>query len=205
MNDFNKPIRPISREDKDKVKVEPIIEKFRDESNQNLSEITKKDKKNFILSYLGFVKNFFNFFTSEESDMSNVLSADSLWEDLKLIKTLLIKIRDEDPTDDLKFAEKFSEAWHRILDHYFQLSTENTRVNSSKVKQFIQAIQHYPEEEDHSLGFYLQHYSGQEWFPVPFFKLLKKLHEEYFSNGKNSDLDRWIALASEILVEAKKT
>lgn len=202
MNDFNKPIRPISREEKDKVKVEPIIEKFREELSQTIPEIKSKDKKNFILSYLGFIRKFFNHFIPEEAGVSTILSIDSLWQDLKLIKKLLIKIRDEDPTDDLKFAETFSDAWHRILDHYLHLPPETTKVNIKKVKQFIDAIEHYPEGEDHSLGYYLKNFSGQDWFPVPFFKLLKTLHQEYFLNSKNSDLDRWIALASEILIEA---
>ena len=204
MDDFNKPIRPISREDKDKIKVEPIIEKFRDELNQNPQENKDVNKKNFILSYLGFIRKFFNYFIPEEAGVSTVLSIDSLWQDLRFMKTLLIKIRDENPTENLKFAETFSEVWHRVLDHYHHLSPESTRVNIKKVKQFIDAIQDYPEGEDHSLGFYLKNYSGQEWFPVPFFTLLKKLHEECFLNGKNSDLDLWIALLSEIILEATK-
>lgn len=205
MDDFKKPIRPISREDLDKVKAEPIIEKFREQLNQDLPNIIKKDKKNFILSYLNLVRKFFNYFIPEEAGISNILSIDDLWQDIKLIKNLLIIIRDENPTGDLKFAEKLSEAWVRLLNHVSNFSSENTRVNIHKVKQLIHTIQHYPEGEDHSLGFYLNRYSEQEWFPIPFFKLLKTLHEECFSQGKHSDLDRWIALTTEILVEASKT
>ena len=214
MDDFKKPIRPISREDRDKVKAEPIIEKFRDPLNQDLPSITKKNKTQFILSYLGFVRQFFNFFIPERAGVSGVLGINDLWQDLKLIKNLLVKIRDENPTGDLKFAQQLSEVWIRLLNQVSHLSSgdtcvndtrvNDTRVKINKVQQLVHAIQHYPEGEDHSLGFYLKRYSEQEWFPIPFFKLLTALHEECFTQGKNSDLDRWIALVSEILIEAAK-
>jgi hypothetical protein len=205
MDDFNKPIRPISREDSDKIKSEPIIEKFREELNQNPSETKKTDKKNFIISYLTNIINFFNHFFPEKTNSSKILDNNPLCESLQIIKKFLTKIRDENPENDPKFAAAFSETWDNILDNYNHISSKNIHLNVKKIKQLIDAIDYYPEGEDHSLGFYLKHHSGKEWFPIPFFELLKTLHEEYFLNGKNSDLDRWIALASEILEEYSNT
>ncbi|MCH9630528.1 MAG: hypothetical protein S4CHLAM37_05290 [Chlamydiia bacterium] len=209
MDDLNKPVRPIKADEDEKLKVQRIenYKQYAERTYQPLPEEDDKNKKRFFIACLGIVRKFFNNFIPESAGSSGVLSVDSIWQDLKAIRTLLIKIRDEDPADDPKFAEKFSEAWRRILDHYLHQGNQKkaSKVDLKKAKEFIQAINHYPDGELHSLGFYLKKYGDEDWYPVPFFKILKQLHDEYFTVGKNSALDLWICAISEMLDTAARS
>jgi hypothetical protein len=48
----------------------------------------------------------------------------------------------------------------------------------------IEAINHYPEKGDHSLGYYLSSSTGENWIPFPFMEILRNLHE------KKNEIDR---------------
>lgn len=202
MNDFNKPIRPISKKDDDKIKVEHIIEKFKEQPDLKETTNNKKNKNNFIATYLGVVKKFFNALFYQEEVVLQRSEPQDLRRALQEVKILLEKIRNEDPTHDLKFAEELSRAWCSLLDCHHS-SPQSSSVDSNKIYQLIDAIEHYPPHEEHSLGFYLTRYSEKEWFPIPFFQLLSILHEECWELKKSSHLDGWISLADEILSESK--
>lgn len=200
MNDFNKPIRPISKKDDDKIKSEPIIEKFKEQMETYEINEKKTNKNNFIFSYMELVRKFFSSLFKEDFSMTESLNTDDTHTALVRIKKFLETIRDEDPAHDLQFAEQFSLAWKYLLTCHSSPHQELSSLDSEKIAQLIDAIEHYPPGEEHSLGFYLTRYSEKEWFPVPFFQILSTLHQEYWSLKKSSNLDAWIALAAEILL-----
>lgn len=209
MDDLNKPVRPIKAEEEDKLRVQRI-ENYKQYSERVYtadSTENKKNKKNSFIAAVGLIRKFFNKFMPESAGSSGILAVDPLWQDLKSIRKFLIAIRDEDPADDPKFAENFSDAWRRILDHLLHHKNQPhpSKVDLHKAKQLIHSINHYPEDEAHHLGFYLKKYGDDDWYPTPFFNILKRLHSEYFSNGKNSTLDLWICSISEILDESARS
>lgn len=209
MDDLNKPVRPIKAEEEEKLRVQRIenYKHYIDNSYTPLPEKPSKNKRSFFIASLNLVRKFFNTFVPEKAGVSGVLRVDTLWQDLKDIRVFLIMIRDEDPTNDLKFAEKFSEAWRRILDHFLHRGNQPapSKVDIKMTKDLIQAINHYPQGESHSLGFYLKKYGDEDWYPAPFFKFLHQLHKEYFTQGKNSALDLWISTINEILDAAARS
>ena len=57
----------------------------------------------------------------------------------------------------------------------------------------IEEMRLYPLGADHTLGYYLSEYVGQEWLPFPFIDILSTLHKEYQENA-SSILGGWISL-----------
>ncbi len=209
MDDLNKPIRPVSRDENDRFKVQKIEAYKHDDPPEtkfvgNPPE-EKKIKAAISSSMLMFFKKIFNAFIPEKAGVKGVLSPDEVLDDIRKILSLLISIRDEDPANDPKFAHKFSKAWHNLVDHYLHhtKTKEPTKVNLDKVNIFLQSVHHFPEDDEHNLAFYLQKYTEEDWFPIPFFKLIGRLHDDYFSKGKQSELDTWIKLLNELLSEAR--
>lgn len=210
MDDLNKPIRPISRDEKDRFKVQKIEAYKHEDSLEAQAPTQKSDKiktKNVITSsFLFLFKKIFNSFIPEKSGSKGVLSTNEVLDDIRIILNLLIVIRDEDPANNPNFASKFSKAWHNLVNHYLHhtKSKEPTSLNLKKVNSFIQSVHHFPEGSEHNLAFYLQKLSEEEWFPVPFFNLIEQLHDDYFSKGELSELDQWIKLLNQVLAESRE-
>lgn len=203
MDDLNKPVRPIKAVESDKLKAQKI------ESNRYYSEEAdleeearkKSKKKNFTLICLDLVKRLFlSVAPDKEKKFLPEMQVNPLKADLKEIKALLITIRDEDPANDLNFAAKLSTSWKKILDHYISAQHQSdASLNLMKIKELISSFDHYPDGEVHSLGFYLKKLGESDWYPAPFFSILKRLHQEYFSEGKKSFLSLWISIIEDIL------
>lgn len=203
MDDFNKPIRPIGKEEIDKIKIDPLYTKQDDPTKQEQYLSAKKEPNKLLINYIRMIKKLFNFILPEEAGASGALAVDPLWQDLRRFEQLLIKIRNDNPTQDLKFAEQISAAWTQLLEH-FCVRDLKTSVNIYDVELLIDSIEHYPPESDHSFGYYLSKLAHKDWYPTPFFEMLRKLHEEYFKEGKSSELDRWISLIGSILCNIQK-
>lgn len=204
MDDLNKPVRPIKAVESDKLKTQKIENNRYYSEELEMQEEMKKavTKKNFTLICLDLVKKlFFLIAPDKEKKFLPAMQANPLKTDLKEIKSLLITIRDEDPANDITFAEKLSTAWKKILDHYLfaQSHSDFSSLNLLKIKELISSFDTYPDGEVHSLGFYLKKFGAGDWYPAPFFSILKRLHEEYFSEGKRSFLSLWISIIEDIL------
>lgn len=202
MDDFNKPIRPIKRSELNTMKIEPISDKTHEheEVSKNLSE---SNKNSLILSCLYLINNLFSRLPSFIPDRQSIQNIDAFQNNLQTFKNLLIKIRDENPTNDLQFADKLSQIWHALKVNFSE-NSNSLPLNFFKINSLLSSIEHYPDDSEHSFGFYLSHYSGKDWFPIPFFQLLNRLHEEPSSKDRSSRLDNWIQLINEILFEYKQ-
>lgn len=210
MDDLNKPIRPISRDEKDRFKVQKI-EAYKQQEEElrrlqkEISEHTKSDQA-VSTTFLMFFKKIFNKLIPEKEGVQSLLSQDQVLTDLKTLKTLLLAIRDEDPENDPQFAERFSFAWHNLMTHYLHHAKLKlpTKVDLKLVGIFLQALQHFPSNTEHTLAFYLNKYREEQWFPKPFFELIGKLHDDYFELGQKSELDQWIDLLAKTIHNAQK-
>jgi hypothetical protein len=103
---------------------------------------------------------------------------------LKELKNIIESLKDKDRSQDVDFSNTLSSCWNKTLI----LSRKHL---SAPLRAFIKEIQHYPKDQDHTLGYYLTEYAGQNWLPFPYIELLKKIHEEHLTSPATSALSRW--------------
>lgn len=154
--------------------------------NQFLTDLTRPSSGSLLVA-------FFKKFTMHFS-FKNKISTKALKQDLLELKQLFILLSAEDLSHQLEFIQKLSLLWHKIIEDCNPISFSLLKDSSflKKILEFIQIIHHFPPEEDHSLGYYLQEHVGEKWVPFPFMELLQELHEEYQKTQDKSNLAKWI-------------
>lgn len=190
MNDFNKPIRPIRGIQKSSLKKEVEIanQKYHEQLPQILPQQPKKKKT--LLSFLQLIKEFFGKITSLSDRNPDIY--DTQTQNLLIkVKSHLILIATTQPSTHSELALEFSNTWKELLEILQHLPYAKSHL-------LVDSFKTFPGRNSYSLHFYLTRFSGKEWFPVPFFDLLKQLHDEYQRHKKNSQLDRWIHLIDEM-------
>jgi hypothetical protein len=192
MNDFNKPIRPVKRIDKSSLKKDAIISDFKNDEQAHEPLKTKSTRKWRFLAKQKHIKDYFsqNICFTNKCDFTRLSSERTI---LLKVKNQLEKIGETQPVDHPSQALEFASSW-KVLIEFFQ------HHPSSKGQQLIDSFKTFPGRNAYSLHFYLTRFSGKEWFPLPFFELLKSLHEDYHKNKKNSQIDRWIHLIDEMIL-----
>ncbi|MDR2539168.1 MAG: hypothetical protein LBC45_00855 [Chlamydiales bacterium] len=145
---------------------------------------------------------FFKKFTMHFSFKNNI-STTALKQDLLRLKQLFISLSIEDLSHQLEFIQKLSLLWHKIIEDCNPISLSLLKDSDflKKISDFIQIINHFPANEDHSLGYYLQEHVGEKWVPFPFMKLLQELHIDYQKTQSKSRLSDWIKILSSITNE----
>lgn len=146
--------------------------------------------------------SFFKKFTMHFS-FKREISTVTLKQDLLELKQLFILLSTEDLSHQLEFIQKLSLLWHKIIEDCNPISVSLSKDSDflKKTATFIQIINCFPVNEDHSLGYYLQEHVGEKWVPFPFMKLLQGLHEEYQKVQNKSSLADWIKTLSLIIDE----
>lgn len=145
---------------------------------------------------------FFKKFTMHFS-FKNKISTVALKQDLLELKQLFISLSIEDLSHQLEFIQKLSLLWHKIIEDCNPISLSLSKGSDffKKTMDFIQVINHYPANEDHSLGYYLKEHVGEKWVPFPFMELLQELHTDYQKTQDKSYLANWIKILSLITDE----
>ena len=133
----------------------------------------------------------------------NKISTAALKQDLLELKQLFISLSIEDLSHQLEFIQKLSLLWHKIIEDCNPISLSLSKGSDflKKIADFIQIINHFPANEDHSLGYYLQEHVGEKWVPFPFMELLQELHIDYQKAQDKSYLANWIKILSSIIDE----
>lgn len=146
---------------------------------------------------VSFLKKFTMHFS-----FKNKISTIALKQDLLELKKLFTLLSTEDLSHQLEFIQKLSLLWHKIREDCNPISLSLSKGSDflKKIANFIQIINHFPLNEDHSLGYYLQEHVGEKWVPFPFMELLQGLHEEHQIQSK-SHLSDWIKILSLIIDE----
>jgi len=121
--------------------------------------------------------------------LDSIRSTESLKTPQKIIDALrnfletLHQIKEEDLSSDWRYCEKLSKSWQDVCS-----STEEATLPSGGLSEMLEAINHYPEKGDHSLGYYLSLSTGENWIPFPFMEILRNLHE------KKNEMERLLKL-----------
>lgn len=191
MNDFNKPIRPVKGTQRSYLKKDVNFTNSKHQTSHQKNGNFKENRKSKFMYTLKCIKDFFTRLVSltKKHESLELLSGKNV---LIKLKKQLLNIGDNERLNHQEFALEFSSCWKDLLEVLQQHPI-------SKGQLLIDSFKTFPGRNTYSLHFYLTRFSGKEWFPLPFFELLKSLHEEYRRNKKNSQIDRWIHLIDEII------
>lgn len=117
-------------------------------------------------------------------------------ENLFRLKTAFEALKIEDRNQDVPFLNNLSDIWHRLLEDSLQYQRSDPVYVA--FQNFLEDIQTYPPEEEHSFGYYLTEYTGQQWLPFPYMDLIHRIHSDYQNHPKSSALERWTRQLNEI-------
>lgn len=187
---FLRPIRPVSREENEKVNLPNIAvpDPIGDKEKTPFPEPGEKGKGNLYTALLVLYKKIFSFLNSTKKVAS---PDDLLAHDLELLSSLLDELETSDQSKRPDFAQRLSGCWHSLITHTekAKMGDFSTSINLSGVEKLIASIQNYPDGHEHKLGYYLTEYAGEDWLPFPFMEILKKLHRDHLA-APNSELSQ---------------
>lgn len=142
-------------------------------------------------------KKFFDLFEKGQQEEPFSYSEADARAHLLEILVLFERLQMEDHSQDLFFLKQLSQLWSLLLDDALQFS-RRTPV-AMHLHELMQSIQEYPEGEEHSLGYYLLEYAGQNWMPFPYIEMIQGLWKDSQKNGEKSHLAEWCKDLSEII------
>jgi hypothetical protein len=114
---------------------------------------------------------------------------------LTALKKAFEILKNEDRSQDVDFLNELAKIWNQVLETTLHLDAEV----SAPFKILAKKILHYPENQTHTLGYYLTEYAGQKWVPFPYMELIQKIHSEHEKNPSSSPLTEWVQLIDEAL------
>jgi len=117
-------------------------------------------------------------------------------ENLFRLKTAFETLKIEDRNQDVPFLNNLSDIWHHLLEDSLQYQRSDPVY--APFQNFLEDIQTYPPEEEHSFGYYLTEYTGQQWLPFPYMDLIHRIHSDYQNHPKSSALERWTRQLTEL-------
>jgi len=172
------------------LKVQRIEEeKFDKEKKEPALESKPSPKKPYLWAAVTLLfHKLFSFFSKEEAQTPDVYLTLEL-ENLCNLHSYFEKMKENNLSGDMEFLQKFSLLWHKFIEDTFRLKKLSPLYK--EIEFFIEEIQSYPEDSDHSFGYYLSEYAGSEWLPYPFLQLFQKLFEEHLQNKDRSHLEKW--------------
>lgn len=129
------------------------------------------------------------------------VSDDPARDNLLLFKAAMETMMREDRSQDSAFLKRLSNLWQQALEHGAELQTKSSL--GKKLKAFIKDIESYPESEEHTFGYYLNEFAGQNWLPFPYIEMIQKLHREHVLAPSDSLLSKWAHMLHKILVEPR--
>ncbi len=198
MSSINNPINNKPRDPYEGYKVEAIEEEKRTKEELERKQKEKDvHKPQVVGAYLLLLMRRFLQLFSDKTERG--VSSDTEKEvrgNLLLLKAALEILKAEDRSQDVAFLNRLSELWHQALE-----DSNRFRRNSPfsiAFRTFLRDLQHYPPEQEHTLGYYLIEYAGQKWLPFPYMELIATLHREYELDPESSPLLRWTTLLDEL-------
>jgi hypothetical protein len=122
-------------------------------------------------------------------------------ESLRALKAAFETLKKEDRSEDIQFLNHLSKVWQSVLEDTLNVQRDSTL--SSEYKTLIKKIQHFPEHQPHTFGYYLSEYAGQKWIPFPYMELIQKIHTEHEKSPEASALAEWTSLIDQLLLKAE--
>jgi hypothetical protein len=181
---------PVSGEHHDPYRVTEIQkDKETQDSLQNQESVEPKHHSAFVAYAIIVLKKFFDLFEHTTEQGLRVSAESNVLEHLTLFKAALETLKLEDRSQDSSFLVKLSDLWHQILDDSYSFRRQS--LLSMKIRSFIKEFQHYPEQSEHSIGYYLTEYAGQTWLPFPYMEMIRQIHLAHKKNPQKSSLSIW--------------
>lgn len=110
-------------------------------------------------------------------------------ENLLLLKAAFEILKTEDRSQDIEFLNRLSLLWNELIEESLQF--KRSGPFSTAFRSFLQQLQEYPKNQEHTLGYYLTQYAGEQWLPFPYMELIGKIHREHEADPINSHLASW--------------
>ncbi len=187
MSNINPPIQP-GYPSKERLTVQQIEKLRADKELQE--EAAKKNPQAFLMAcFSAYAKKMALHLASRPVSEKKALGK-NLMVKLSEFKKTLIKLMQENLSQNADFVEKLSLAWQGVVENIRVMEKLKPEI-ASRLKTFTEAFESYP-HKDHSLAFYMSEWKGKEWLPFPFIEILHGLHEEYRLRKSESQLSKWI-------------
>jgi len=187
MDSFHNPVGP-----KDPYKgyrVDELEEKHAREEKASTEDKTLSESTLLGAYFLSLFRKFCQLFQEESERGLSTEAEKEVRADLLLFKEALEILKKEDRSQDTQFLNHLSELWHQVLEDSLRFKRKSSF--SSSFRAMIQEIQHYPPNQEHTLGYYLTEYAGQDWLPFPYMDLIQKMHQQHEANPRLSPLTQW--------------
>jgi hypothetical protein len=117
-------------------------------------------------------------------------SEQAAYDNLQMLKRQFSIMALENRSQDIEFLNNLARIWHQILE--LSVLFKRTDAFSIAFRSFVKKVQKYPENQEHTFGYYLNEYTGEKWLPFPYMELVQTIHEQYLDNPETSDLGLWI-------------
>jgi hypothetical protein len=198
MGSFRNPVGPP--DPFDKYRVEEVGDK---QAKRDLPEDREEEhlpeNHGWLAAYLiQTLQKMVNFFL--ERYAKGKVEGTGAKENLQSLKKCFEILKNEDRSEDVNFLNHLAKNWNQAVEDSFHFDKETV---SSKFRELVKKILHYPENQTHTFGYYLTEYAGQKWVPFPYMELIAKIHFEHKKNPLSSALTEWTLLLDEVL-EAMK-
>lgn len=120
---------------------------------------------------------------------------------LSMFKNVLNTLKREDQSQDAAFLNSLSEAWNLLIKDGSRLRP--VAPLSILFFHFIDEIQHYPQTQEHTLGYYLTECANHKWLPFPYMELIYALHSIHQAHPELSHLTSWVNQIDQIILSIK--
>ncbi len=177
------PIGNAPRDPYEAYRVEAIERDRREKEKQEGSPPPEepKEKRWIVVAYLlTLLHKLFDLFQGIPEKGIASKDETAIRENLVLLKAAFETMKMEDRSQDIEFLNRLSQLWQNVLEDALLL--KRFSFLSKELKNLIDSIQHYPQKQQHSLGYYLAEYAGQKWLPFPFMELIQKIHTEHLQS-----------------------
>ena len=184
---------PVSGEPHDPFEKYRIAEIQRDKGPPDASEGTETyvpQRQSVFAAYVSLIfKKFLELFEGTTEHGLAVSAENDVRDHLKILKSTLEILKQEDRSQDSLFLNRLSLQWHQLLEDSIRFRRQTPL--SIQMRALIKEVQQHPEHHEHSLGYYLMEYAGQKWLPFPYMEMIQRLHAQHKKNLDASILSRW--------------
>jgi hypothetical protein len=173
----------------------------KDKENEEEGSIQNPGSKFFALvAATLYLKKFVDHFVNVAKSLTSSINTEKVLEDIAAFKNVLCELCLEDKSHDPTFTHRLSKFWQKLYENCSGLEEKIGHLDSlaAEVMLFVKEVNHFPQGEEFTLGYYLTEHAGQDWIPFPFMNMLRDLHEEYLAAPTTSQLDRWVKKINEI-------
>lgn len=189
MNSYQNPVTPP--DPYDRYRIEPVGEDKREKERGYGGGGEPPDEKYGLFAQL--LKTLYQMVTGLLRGERRAEKRDTA--SLRSLKMAFETLKREDRSEDIAFLHHLSQTWLHLVEEGIQQAKE--------LKELIQKIERYPENQAHTFGYYLSEFAGQKWIPFPYMELIQQIHAEHQKYPEISALTEWTRLLDDLLLQVE--